>query len=249
MEARTIGSARLDELLAPGGPIEAEARKERTPAELLSWLDQTHDNLAVSEEDRKRLRLEDGLAKLLFDEVRPLALFGIWLADKYPQLTVQPTASKGHERDGTLRSPDWPHSRQVEVTVAKDGYHENLRMLHLNRFDRAPATGKISFIRSGGRPQPVITPARMRAAHETRTEIYRLIKDAAEKKLKKPYPRDIWLLIAFDDHVGFPRAEAVSEFEDFFKAEILTLPWRIDGVFAVGMSGQRVTGSRIAGPE
>lgn len=248
MEARPIGSARLNELLSPGGPIEAEARKERTPAELLSWVDQTHRDLAASEEDRKWLRLQDGLVKILLDEVRPLALFGIWLAKKYPRLTVKPTVSKEQEQDGSLRSPDWPNSRQVEVTVAKDGYHENLRMLHLNRFHRAPANGKISFFRSGGRPHPVITPTRMRAADETRTETYGLIMDAAEKKLRKSYPRDIWLLIAFDDHVGFPRAEAVSEFERFFKADVLSLPWQIDGVFAVGMSGQRVTGSRIARP-
>jgi hypothetical protein len=247
MEARPTCSARLSELLAPGGPIETEARRERTPAELLSWVDQTHRDLASSEEDRKWLRLEDGLVKLLLEEVRPLALFGIWLAQKHPQLTVQPTVSKEQERDGTLRSPDWPISRQVEVTVAKDGYHENLRMMHLNRFHRAPANGKISFIRSGGRPRPVITPTRMRAANETRTEIYRLVRGAAENKLRKAYTRDTWLLIAFDDHIGFPRPDAVSEFEKFFKEEVLSLPWQIDGVFAVGMSGQRVAGSRIAG--
>lgn len=243
--------ADTDVLLRAQIILQEEMCKERSPIELLRWIDDFHETISTSEEDRKKIRLATGHVKLLFEEVRPLALFGRWFAQRYPGLTVQPMANKERGCDGILRHPDWREEQAVEVTLAVNGYQEHLRMLHLNEFGRAPAAGEIDFGRRSGRPYPVETSGTAHAVHERRAIIYRLIREAAERKRVKSYAHKTWLLIVFDDYLGFSigeklRDEAVTEFESFFRDSILAMPWTISAVYAIGSSGRLVAGGQIS---
>lgn len=247
---QSIAFANLDDLLTPGGPLETEMRRERTPEGLLDWIDRLNAEIASSDEDRKRLRLATGPIKLLFEEVRPLALFGRWLAKDHALLTVEPMASKEARCDGIIRSASWDSPQMVEVTMAIDGYGEHLRMLHLNEFGSAPAAGDIQFLREFGKTKVKETSLMAHESSTLRRRACNLIRDAADKKLAKDYPPNMWLLIAFDDHLGFmkgrePREETYAGFQEFVQNCILTNGGSFAAVFVVGSSGNLVAGGQV----
>jgi hypothetical protein len=230
--------------------LEAGMQAERRPSDLLAWIDSVHEEISATDEGRKRFRLQKGAAKLLMEEVRPLALFGIWLSKEHPELTVQPMANKDTPYDGILRSPSWTFEQRIEVSQATEGHDEHLRMRHLNEFGRAPSIGKIASVREHGKTAIKETPATAHSSPEIRANVYDLIRTTAEKKLKKSYPQDMWLLIVFDDNVGFAvgqrlREDAVSELRAFFTECILALPWQLGAVFAIGSSGRIVIGKQL----
>lgn len=53
-----------------------ELTKKRTPSELLTWVRLKMEQIGSIDDGEKALRLREGLAKQLIEEVLPLALFG-----------------------------------------------------------------------------------------------------------------------------------------------------------------------------
>src|SRR5712672_4308946 len=53
----------------------ADLARERTPAELLTWVNAKCEELGGTPEAKKFARSGDHLAKKFYDEIRPLALF------------------------------------------------------------------------------------------------------------------------------------------------------------------------------
>ena len=51
-----------------------ELTKKRTPSELLSWVKRKMDQIESTDEGERVLRLREGLAKQLMEEVYPLAI-------------------------------------------------------------------------------------------------------------------------------------------------------------------------------
>ncbi len=239
-----------DELLRAERYLREEMGKERTPSELLRWIDSLHEGLSAGEDIRKAFRVASGPFKKLFEEVRPLGLFGCSLIGDHPSLTIQPMPGNQPGCDAILRCGDWSKEQIIEVTQAMDGHRENLRMRHLNEFGHAPAVGGIRFVRAKGKPKVQQTELVARAGSDIRSEVRKLIHQAAMKKLQKLYADDTWLLIVFDDNVGFgtatmPNTEARLELQHFFEASVLSLPWNLAAVYAIGSSGRTVLGRQL----
>lgn len=127
----------------------SEMIKRRTPAELVAWVDEQCERLSSSPEAKSYARSGARLPKKFYEEIRPLALFARSEFDDRPGIYVTPSISNDNF-DGQVDLPDG--RLLVEVTYAKDGYDESLRMEILEREGHVNALAPISV--SGRRGSP-----------------------------------------------------------------------------------------------
>lgn len=88
----------------------------------------------------------------------------------------------------------------IEVTVAGDGEQDYLRMRALNEFGQASGLGKATKIQK----QIIVVDEMLRQSDIVERECANISK-AIERKLKKAYPMNTLLLLAFDDTMAFDR--------------------------------------------
>ncbi len=67
-----------------------EITKARTPLELVNWVESTMDKIGTTDAGETALRLGEGLAKQLVEEVYPLAIFARHKFGDTHQILVQP---------------------------------------------------------------------------------------------------------------------------------------------------------------
>ena len=105
---------------------QGDMSRRRTPSELHQWVEDRCEELASSPEAKAYARQGSKLVKKLFDEIRPLALFAFKAFGNASGTWVIPNLNNDNF-DGTVEFAD---GRQlfVEITYAKDGHDDSLRM-------------------------------------------------------------------------------------------------------------------------
>jgi len=109
-----------------------ELTKKRTPSELLSWAKWKMEQIGSTDEGEKALRLREGLAKPLMEEVYPLAIFGWRKFGNTDQILMQPIiGNQSYDAIVTdLRSKPASES-YIEITQSHEGENDYLRRLVL----------------------------------------------------------------------------------------------------------------------
>jgi hypothetical protein len=94
--------------------------------DLLAWVNEKCEELGSTPETKKYARSGAYLPKKFYNEVRPLALFAWHEFCNHPNILVTPNLNNDNF-DGVINSPDGS-PLYVEITYAKDGYKDDLRM-------------------------------------------------------------------------------------------------------------------------
>jgi len=212
-----------------------ELTKKRTPSELLGWVKRKMDQIGSTDEGERALRLREGLAKQLMEEVYPLALFGWRKFGNTDQILIHPIiGNQSYDAVVTdLRSK--PASQTyVEITQSHEGESDYLRMLNLQQrgftFSHGPVikTGTKKTGRLVSTPPKVVTPNEV-----ARNELGKIV-DAAKRKAAKDYPINTSLIIVFNDDWFFRQAIDDANLDTFIKKYILKLDLRFSTLYIVG---------------
>lgn len=212
-----------------------ELTKKRTPSELLSWVKRKMDQIESTDEGERVLRLREGLAKQLMEEVYPLAIFGWRKFGNTDQILMQPIiGNQSYDAVVTnLRSKPASQS-YVEITQSHEGESDYLRRLVLQKkgivFMHGPVikTGTKKTRRQVSIPPKVVSPNEV-----ARNELEKIV-DAAKRKAAKDYPINTSLIIVFDDDWFFRRAIDDANLDTFVKKYILKLDLRFSTLYLVG---------------
>lgn len=212
-----------------------ELTKKRTPSELMSWVKQKMDNIGSTDEGESVLRLHEGLAKQLMEEVYPLSIFGWRKFGNDDQIYIQPIiGNKSYDAVVTDLSSKPASQSYIEITQSHEGESDYLRRLVLDKkgivFMHGPVikTGTKKTGRKISIPTKVVRPDEV-----ARNELGRII-DAAKRKTAKDYPVNTSLIIVFDDDWFFRRAIDDAKLDAFVKRHILNLDLRFSALYLVG---------------
>jgi hypothetical protein len=212
-----------------------ELTKKRTPSELLTWVRLKMDQIESTDEGERALRLREGLAKQLMEEVYPLAIFGWHKFGNTDQILIHPIiGNQSYDAVVTdLRSKPASQS-YVEITQSHEGESDYLRRLVLQKqgivFMHGPVikTGTKKTGRLVSTPVKVVTPNEV-----ARNELGKIV-DAAKRKEAKDYPASTSLVIVINDDLFFQKAINNAKLDAFVKKDVLNLDLRFSTLYLVG---------------
>jgi hypothetical protein len=212
-----------------------ELTKKRTPSELLNWVKWKMDQIGSTDEGERILRLHEGFAKQLIEEVYPLAIFGSRKFGDTDQILMQPIiGNQSYDAVLTdLRSKPASES-YVEITQSHEGENDYLRRLDLQRkgfsFGHSPVNKKgtkKTGLQFSINPK-VVTPGEVAGGEKKR------ILDAARRKEAKDYPANTSLIIVFNDDLFFRQAVDDAHLDTFVRENILKLDLRFSLLCLIG---------------
>jgi len=211
-----------------------ELTQKRTPSELLSWVKWKMDQMGATDEGGRTLRLREGLAKQLMEEVYPLALFGWRRFGNTDQILMQPIiGNQSYDAIVTdLRSKP-PCQSYVEITQSHEGESDYLRSLVLEQRGIVPMHSPVIKRGTKKTGRQVSIPLKAVSADEVAKKELEKIVDAAKRKAGKDYPINTSLIIVFDDGLFFQRAIDVN-LDAFVNKYIRKLDLRFSTLNLVG---------------
>jgi len=213
-----------------------ELTQERTPSELRSWVIEKTGEMGSTQQGRRVLRLQNGLAKQLMEEVLPLAIFGKHKYGDTDQVLLQPViGNQPYDAVVTDRTTDPPTESFIEITLSHEGRDNYLRRCQLLEkgyvFPYAPviktrAKGKIG--------QAFSIPPEANSVEERVENERKRILAAARRKEGKDYRPNTSLVIFFDDARSFQEVIDNERIDSFVTSNILNLDLRFSTLYLVG---------------
>lgn len=224
---------------------DADLVKERTPAELLAWEDAKCRELGGTPEAIEFARSGDRLAKKFYDEVRPLALFAWCEFGDRSDVKVKPNL--GNENfDGTISFTDGS-KLFVEITYAKNGYDDSLRMEVLTREGHVNALAPVTVV--GTRHSPhrrVEVPNEAVSRDVTRNEHLGYVINCLRTKADATYgPRHILVLVV-DNYVPFRDGRDLEILDMLLTRSLRSLSLDFGRIVILGASGQLLISKPLA---
>jgi len=193
------------------------------------------DQIESTDEGERALRLREGLAKQLIEEVYPLAIFGCRKFGNTDQILMQPIiGNQSYDAVVTdLRSK--PASQNyVEITQSHEGEGDYLRRLVLQKKGIVFMHGPVIKTGTKKTGRQVSIPVKVVSPNEVARNKLGKIVDAAKRKAAKDYPINTSLIIVFDDDWFFQRAIDDVNLDTFVKKYILKLDLRFSTLYLVG---------------
>jgi hypothetical protein len=181
---------------------EDEITTERTPQELIEWVE-----TKINKADEKSIRLRQGLAKQLVEEVYPLAIFAFKKYGKTKLVHIKPViGNQNYDAILTDNSYSPASVSYVEVTQAHEGEAEYLRAVHLQEHGCVPGTGTVKKDGTKKTGLRVSVQAEAISVDSVAESELQKIIDAIGRKEGKSYPTNTCLIVKFDDGYMFRRA-------------------------------------------
>lgn len=212
-----------------------ELQLDRTAKELEDWLNSKFEEFGKSDAGKSYIRGRKGLAKILTEEVYALSIL---LNYKFPgRNDIKAHVVIGDQPfDAVITdySTTTPDIQLVEIVQAIDGYEDSLRMEVLDAEGSVSVTGPVTASGTKRQGRKIVVKSEAKAGADSRNETFSLITSAALKKLEKSYNPDTWLVIAFEDNLGFQDPEHLMELRRFLETTIFTLDWQIARLFVLG---------------
>jgi len=214
---------------------EEEISQERTPSELLSWVELKFEELGSSESGVGDLRLGVGLAKPLAEEVYPLAIFALKKYGEANYIKISPVIGSQNYDAVVTDNSHFPASvSYIEVTQAHEGEERHLRDMYLNEHGFVPAHGPVT--KKGTKKKGMSISAEFKAEsvpEMARRELDKVL-DAVRRKEGKDYPPDTSLLVWFDDGYLFREVVSDMEIDGFVHDNIVSLDIHFSALYLVG---------------
>ena len=185
-----------------------------------------NSELSSTTETKRYARSGAALPKKFYDEIYPLALFVNREFSKIPDAVVIPNLSNDN-CDATVCFNGRNSKTFIEITQAKDGYDESLRMEVLSRDGAVSLTSPITKVsgRRGTSKRVVEIPLQHIAKdrRETVDKNLSLVETAVRAKANRQYGKQFTLLVVVDDYWPFYDPGDLSEDLDFERLVVFGL--------------------------
>lgn len=218
-----------------------DCEMERTPAELVRWVEEKHELFRSTKEGRKYLVERQGLAKCFMDEIHALSLLVGHLFNNRIDVVCKPNLSDDDCDAVVVDYRKRPlRVRTVVFARAILSYEAYLRRLYFPDDDHAFTFSR--FTLKDRREH------KSKAADDGETLLHvillnkglELIAKAAKAKANRPYGKLANLVIIFDDYGTFRSREDLSLLEDFVITEVLPMDLDFGKLYLLGWSGNTI---------
>lgn len=210
----------------------------RTAKELWDWVDVKASALSDTEDGKRYARSGAQLPKKLWEEIRPL---GIFVMRHYgPTGDIKCTPNLTNENyDGRIDFDDVnTPSIYVEITYAKDGYDEHLRLDVLTEKGSVNALGRISVTGTKASGRRVVEVENEAVDHDvTRQNALNLVRERIVSKSDKTYGPNHILIIVVDDYLPFRTENDREILEAYARAVVDSVKLDFRAVVLLGSSG------------
>jgi hypothetical protein len=223
-----------------------DCETERTPAELLEWVEEKTRLLRSISGGDSQLLPRTGLARKFLDEMYPLSLLAKHLFGERLDVVCKPNLEDDEFDAIVIDYRDPPlRVQKIEFVHAILCYEEFLHRLYLQQ--KAPV---FTFGKLGGKEKKSAHASDEAVPHVVLlNKGLELLVEAARTKSGKAYGRDTSLVIVFDDYATFRTRDDVAKLEEFINAEILPIDLDFERLFLLGWSGETILGYLLSGPD
>lgn len=222
-----------------------EMEVPRSPRDLIDWVDSKASELSQSEEGKRYARSGKLLPKKLWEEVRPLGLFALKRYGPDGAACTSNLTNDNYDGKIEFESASAP-TVYVEITYAKDGYDERLRLNVLNEEGSVNALGKVAISGTKASGHQNVRVANEAVKHvKTRDSALAILKERIKGKSEKKYGSNYVLVVVIDDYLPFRTEEDKSVLMEFAKDILSKTTLDFGAVYLLGSSGKycvRVTG-------
>lgn len=222
----------------------ADMEVPRSPRDLCDWVDAMATELSQTQEGRKYARSGAMLPKKLWEEIRPLGLFAHC---RYGTEGVICTPNLSNDNyDGQIafaKSPRPPIF--VELTYAKDGYDERLRLKVLSSEGTVSAVGRLTVSGTKASGHKIEVENESFDHVEVRTAALTLVKERLAGKSNKQYGATHVLVVVVDDYLPFRTEEDQEVLMTETQSIVTDMKLDFGAVYLLGSSGRycaRVSG-------
>ncbi len=209
----------------------------RSPRDLCAWVNAKVSEFGQTKEGKEYARSGAMLPKKLWEEVRPFGLFALL---RYGPEGVKCTPNLSNDNyDGKLAftNPSTP-PLYVELTYAKEGYDEHLRLTVLRREGSVNALGKITVTGTKASGQTIEVENEAVDCTETRNAALALLKERLSGKANKQYGKTHVLIVVVDDYLPFRTDEDKKVLEEQSRIIAAELKLNVGAVYLLGASGK-----------
>ena len=214
----------------------ADMEVPRSPRELCDWVDAKAAELSKTKESRAYARSGALLPKKLWEEVRPLGLFAR-LRYGDDGVTCTPNLTNDNY-DGKIEFAG-PSATAVylEITYAKDGQDERLRLKVLSDEGSVNALGKITV--SGTKASGLTITVEKEAVDHSKVvdAALKVVGERLRGKTNKQYGVNHILVVVVDDHLAFRANEDKETLMRYTQEAISGLNLNVGAVYLLGSSG------------
>jgi hypothetical protein len=185
-----------------------------TAATYLPWVKCLINRVKSESDGLERIRLRRELAKELMCEAFPIGLLAASYFKASDQVRIR--LKVGNQNFDALVEDKRSTSsfvEHIEVTLAGDGEEDYLRMFVLHEHGQVSGLGRLTKTGTCRTVRKVRVANEMVSQEEVLAKEKERLTRAIERKLRKPYPDNTLLLIAFDDTIAFNRSDSISNLE------------------------------------
>ena len=215
-----------------------DIEQERTPKELLAWVESNIELVASTEGGEQSIRLREGIMKPIMDEVYPIAMFAVKKYGETEEVKIKPKiGSQNYDAIVTDYSCSPPEENYLEVTLAHEGEDQYLKALHLQRHGYVFSTGTVK--KEGTKKTGIqisVEPEAYSASDNVENELSKIL-EALKRKEGKKYPVNTDLVIIFNDGHMFRRHVDNRGIDAFIHNNALELDLQFRHLYLVGDRG------------
>lgn len=210
--------------------------KPRTPLALCKWVDEKAAELSKTKVGKVYARSGSILPKKLWEEIRPLGLFSL---SRYGDEGVLCTPNLTNDNyDGRVEFSDTSTSPvYIEITYAKDGYNERLRLTDLTEKGHVNAVGKITVSGTKASGQKIEIENEAVKHEDIRSRALDLVKERLSGKSNKQYGENHILVVVIDDYLPFRTEEDKNVLMDYTQSSLGDLSLNVGAMYLLGSSG------------
>ncbi len=204
---------------------------------MCEWVDSKASELSQTKEGKDYARSGAILPKKLWEEIRPLGLFALY---RYGAEGVKCTPNLSNDNyDGKIEfSKSSIPPIYVELTYAKDGYDEHLRLKVLSSEGTVNALGKITVSGTKASGQKIEVENEAVDHIEVRSAALALLKDRLTGKTNKQYGQTHVLVVVVDDYLSFRTDEDKEVLMKRAQNIVSALKLDFGAVYLMGASGK-----------
>ena len=217
--------------------IKSDVEQSRSPAELLAWVNAKCEELGSTPETKKYARSGAYLPKKFYNEVRPLALFAWHEFCNHPNIVVTPNLNSDNF-DAVISSPGGS-PLYVEITYAKDGYKDDLRMEVLAQNGHVNALTPISVVGTRYSPNRHINIPDEAVNHDLIVaEHLGYVEARLKGKANVSYGSNYVLVVVVDDYISFRDNLDVQALDNLVTHQLSHLKLDFGRLVLLGASGK-----------
>ena len=217
----------------------ADITRPRAPTAFYAWVARKNEELSTTADTKRYARFGAELSKKFRDEIYPLALFVAREFADVKDALVIPSLNNDNF-DATVCFADGRPDVFIEITQAKDGYDESLRMEVASRDGIVSLTGPITRI-SGrrGAPDRLVNVHHEMVAHDGLLARHvALVESAVMRKANRSYGKNCILLVVVDDYLPFRDESDHAKLNNVVTSKLLLPDLDFMRLIIFGISGK-----------